>query len=50
MELLYIKLAIGLVLLSLWVFTVYFPRPNDDKLVSFIQLCLAGLAGHLLTP
>jgi hypothetical protein len=50
MSFLLIKLGAGAILLAIWLLLIYFPRDNADKLVAFIQLCLAGLAGHLLSP
>jgi hypothetical protein len=43
------KLAVGIILLACWMALVYYPRDNSDKLVTFIQSTLVGLAVHLLS-
>lgn len=44
-----IKVATGAILLGLWVWLTISPQPNSEALMSFIQLTLGGLVGHLTT-
>lgn len=50
MTIVYIKIFIACILFITWIILIYFPRENSEKLISFIQLSLSGLAGNLLSP
>jgi len=43
------KFSIGCILLLAWMLLIYFPRENSDKLITFIQSTLVGLAVHMLS-
>ena len=41
------KLLVGLVLFCAWVYLTLHPQPNQDAIVSFIQMTLGGMVVHL---
>ena len=44
-----LKVLIGGVLFASWMLLTFYPQAGDASIVTFIQMSLAGLAGHIAT-